>query len=142
MNRVAKLACLAVLCYPIFTGIVRSAQAQAGPQDAATISTPQRHRKRTRVHRHHRAQGHGADARRQAHAGRYLPAQGRSRRNIPSSSSALRTTSTTGTWSLGAPRDMSTELEAVKRGYAYVEMNERGRYFSEGDYDILGRAPH
>ena len=39
---------------------------------------------------------------------------------------------------LGAPRDMSAELEAVKRGYAYVEMNERGRYFSEGDYDILG----
>ena len=39
---------------------------------------------------------------------------------------------------LGVPRDMSTELEAVKRGYAYIEMNERGRYFSEGDYDILG----
>jgi putative CocE/NonD family hydrolase len=39
---------------------------------------------------------------------------------------------------LGAPRDMSTELEAVKHGYAYVEMNERGRFFSEGDYDILG----
>src|ERR1700677_3751050 len=39
---------------------------------------------------------------------------------------------------LGAPRDMSEPLEAVKRGYAYVEMNERGRYFSEGDYDILG----
>jgi uncharacterized protein len=39
---------------------------------------------------------------------------------------------------LGAPADMSNELEAVKRGYAYVEMNERGRYFSEGDYDILG----
>src|SRR5580693_6470224 len=39
---------------------------------------------------------------------------------------------------LGAPRDMTTELEAVKRGYAYIEMNERGRYFSEGDYDILG----
>ncbi len=39
---------------------------------------------------------------------------------------------------LGAPRDMSAELEAVKRGYAYIEMNERGRYFSEGDYDILG----
>jgi predicted acyl esterase len=31
-----------------------------------------------------------------------------------------------------------TELEAVKHGYAYIEMNERGRYFSEGDYDILG----
>jgi hypothetical protein len=39
---------------------------------------------------------------------------------------------------LGAPRDMSAELEAVKRGYIYIEMNERGRYFSEGDYDILG----
>jgi len=39
---------------------------------------------------------------------------------------------------LGAPRDMSAELDAVKRGYAFVEMNERGRYFSEGDYDILG----
>lgn len=40
--------------------------------------------------------------------------------------------------SLGAPRDMSAELDAVKRGYAYVEINERGRYFSEGTWDILG----
>lgn len=39
---------------------------------------------------------------------------------------------------LGAPRDMSRELEAVKRGYAYVEMNERGHFFSEGNYEILG----
>src|SRR5581483_6092981 len=39
---------------------------------------------------------------------------------------------------LGAPRDMSAELDAVKRGYAYVEMNERGHFFSEGNYDILG----
>jgi uncharacterized protein len=39
---------------------------------------------------------------------------------------------------LGAPRDMSAALDAVKRGYIYIEMNERGRYFSEGDYDILG----
>jgi putative CocE/NonD family hydrolase len=38
----------------------------------------------------------------------------------------------------GAPRDLSAELEAVKRGYAFVEMNERGRFFSEGNYDILG----
>jgi uncharacterized protein len=38
----------------------------------------------------------------------------------------------------GAPRDLSTELDAVKRGYAFVEMNERGRFFSEGNYDILG----
>ncbi|HUK17822.1 MAG TPA: CocE/NonD family hydrolase [Bryobacteraceae bacterium] len=38
----------------------------------------------------------------------------------------------------GAPRDMTAELDAVKRGYAYVEMNERGHFFSEGSYDILG----
>jgi len=39
---------------------------------------------------------------------------------------------------LGAPSDMSAQLQAVKRGYAYVEMNERGHFFSEGSYDILG----
>jgi predicted acyl esterase len=38
----------------------------------------------------------------------------------------------------GVPRDLSAELDAVKRGYAYVEMNERGHFFSEGNYDILG----
>ena len=38
----------------------------------------------------------------------------------------------------GAPRSMAAELDAVKRGYAYVEMNERGHFFSEGNYDILG----
>src|SRR5277367_7145825 len=39
---------------------------------------------------------------------------------------------------LGAPRDLTAELTAVKRGYAFVEMNERGHFFSEGSYDILG----
>jgi hypothetical protein len=38
----------------------------------------------------------------------------------------------------GAPRDLTTELQAIKHGYAYVEMNERGHFFSEGSYDILG----
>jgi uncharacterized protein len=38
----------------------------------------------------------------------------------------------------GMPRDMSSEVDAVKRGYAFVEMNERGHFFSEGSYDILG----
>ncbi len=28
--------------------------------------------------------------------------------------------------------------EAVRRGYAYVVQNERGRFFSEGEWDILG----
>jgi len=38
----------------------------------------------------------------------------------------------------GAPADMTTVLDAVKRGYAYVVQNERGHFFSEGSYDILG----
>ena len=38
----------------------------------------------------------------------------------------------------GAPADMSRQIEAVKRGYAYVEMQERGHFFSQGNYDILG----
>ena len=29
-------------------------------------------------------------------------------------------------------------LEAAKRGYAYVVQNERGRYYSEGEWEILG----
>lgn len=39
---------------------------------------------------------------------------------------------------LGAPNDMSSELDAVKRGYVLIEMNERGHFFSEGNYEILG----
>lgn len=35
-------------------------------------------------------------------------------------------------------RTYENALEAVKRGYAYVVQNERGRYFSEGEWDILG----
>jgi len=38
----------------------------------------------------------------------------------------------------GVPSDMSTPLAAIKRGYAYVIQNERGHFFSEGNYDILG----
>ena len=30
-------------------------------------------------------------------------------------------------------------LEATKRGYAFVVENERGRYYSEGEYEILGK---
>ena len=40
-------------------------------------------------------------------------------------------------------REMSTRtyqsaLQAVRRGYAYVVQNERGKFFSEGEWDILG----
>ena len=35
-------------------------------------------------------------------------------------------------------RTRQRAFEAVKRGYAYVVQNERGRYFSEGEWDVLG----
>ncbi len=35
-------------------------------------------------------------------------------------------------------RTATRALAAVKRGYAYVVQNERGRYYSEGEWDILG----
>lgn len=35
-------------------------------------------------------------------------------------------------------RAYRSALNAVKRGYAYVIQNERGRYFSQGEWDILG----
>ncbi|MCH7411168.1 CocE/NonD family hydrolase [Belliella sp. DSM 111904] len=35
-------------------------------------------------------------------------------------------------------RTMQSALEAVEKGYAYVVQNERGRFFSEGEWDILG----
>lgn len=38
----------------------------------------------------------------------------------------------------GVPRDMSAALTAVKRGYAFVDMQERGQFFAEGEWDILG----
>lgn len=43
-------------------------------------------------------------------------------------------------WGDGERRTRTAQraYEAVKRGYAYVVQNERGRYFSEGEWDILG----
>ncbi len=43
-------------------------------------------------------------------------------------------------WGDGEERTRTKQraYEAVKRGYAYVVQNERGRYFSEGKWDILG----
>jgi len=44
------------------------------------------------------------------------------------------------TWGNGEmnTRTMQSALDWVKKGYAFVVQNERGRYFSEGDWDILG----
>ena len=43
-------------------------------------------------------------------------------------------------WGDGKQRSRTAQraLDVVKRGYAYVVQNERGRYFSEGEWDILG----
>lgn len=43
-------------------------------------------------------------------------------------------------WGNGEMRTRTYQraLEAVKKGYAYVVQNERGRYFSQGEWDILG----
>ncbi|GLR15543.1 CocE/NonD family hydrolase [Portibacter lacus] len=35
-------------------------------------------------------------------------------------------------------RAYARAYEAIKKGYAYVVQNERGRFFSEGEWDILG----
>ncbi|HMQ00381.1 MAG TPA: CocE/NonD family hydrolase, partial [Cyclobacteriaceae bacterium] len=44
------------------------------------------------------------------------------------------------TWGDGQmrTRTMEAAYDAVSRGYAYVVQNERGRFFSEGEWDILG----
>ncbi|PZU06411.1 CocE/NonD family hydrolase [Sphingomonas sp.] len=36
------------------------------------------------------------------------------------------------------PHSVMLALEAVKRGYAFIIQSERGRYFSQGKYQILG----
>ena len=43
-------------------------------------------------------------------------------------------------WGDGEQRTRTAQraYEYVKKGYAYVVQNERGRYYSEGEWDILG----
>jgi putative CocE/NonD family hydrolase len=140
MSRVAKLASLAVLCniiIIIFAGIVPCARAQARPQDAATVARRNATEKELEsvaiIER--KVMVPMRDGKRMQ-ADIYRPKDDSKKYPII----FVRTPYNFNYWDveLGAPRDMSTELEAVKRGYAYIEMNERGRYFSEGDYDILG----
>jgi hypothetical protein len=137
MNRLAKLASLAILCCIIFAGILPCALAQARPQDAATIARRNATEKELEsiaiIER--KVMVPMRDGKRMQ-ADIYRPKDESKKYPII----FVRTPYNFNYWDveLGAPRDMSTELEAVKRGYAYIEMNERGRYFSEGDYDILG----
>ncbi len=137
MNRVAKVACVAVWCSTIFAGIVPIANAQGRPQDAAAIAKRNATEKELEsiaiIER--KVMVPMRDGKRMQ-ADIYRPKDESKKYPIIFS----RTPYNFNYWDveLGAPRDMTTELEAVKHGYAYIEMNERGRYFSEGDYDILG----
>jgi len=38
----------------------------------------------------------------------------------------------------GVPGDMTNAVTAVKHGYAFIEMQERGEFFAEGEWDVLG----
>ena len=137
MKRVAKLVCVAVWCGAIFAGIVPIANSQGRPQDAAAVAKRNATEKELEsiaiIER--KVMVPMRDGKRMQ-ADIYRPKDESKKYPII----FVRTPYNFNYWDveLGAPRDMTTELEAVKHGYAYIEMNERGRYFSEGDYDILG----
>ncbi len=137
MNRVAKTACLFILCSIIYAGIIPYAQAQGRTPDAATVARRNATEKELEsiaiIER--KVMVPMRDGKRMQ-ADIYRPKDQSKKYPII----FVRTPYNFNYWDveLGAPRDMTAELEAVKHGYAYIEMNERGRYFSEGDYDILG----
>jgi uncharacterized protein len=137
MRRVAKCVALTILCNAISVGTVQFAHAQARQQDAAAIARRNATEKELEsiaiIER--KVMVPMRDGKRMQ-ADIYRPKDQSKKYPII----FVRTPYNFNYWDveMGAPRDMSTELEAVKHGYAYVEMNERGRYFSEGDYDILG----
>src|SRR5580658_9165673 len=133
----AKFASLAVLCHTIFAGVVPSVYAQASQPDAAVIA--RRNATETELESiaiiERKVMVPMRDGKRMQ-ADIYRPKDESKKYPII----FVRTPYNFNYWDLdlGAPRDMTIPLEAVKHGYAYIEMNERGRYFSEGDYDILG----
>ena len=137
MNQAKKLIAVMALCCGSAVFPVRFALAQARPQDAALIA----HRNATEKELEsvaiieRKVMVPMRDGKRMQ-ADIYRPKDESKKYPII----FVRTPYNFNYWDveLGAPRDMSTALEAVKRGYAAVEINERGRYFSEGDYDILG----
>ncbi len=137
MRRVAKFVCLAVFCSGIFAGITPSALAQGRTPDAAAIAKRNATEKELEsiaiIER--KVMVPMRDGKRMQ-ADIYRPKDESKKYPII----FVRTPYNFNYWdvALGAPRDMTAQLEAVKHGYAYIEMNERGRYFSEGEYDILG----
>src|SRR3984885_4916191 len=136
MKRIAEVACAGVLC-GVLVACVGGGWAQGRPQDPATIA------RRNAIENElesiaiieRKVMVPMRDGKRMQ-ADIYRPKDESKKYPII----FVRTPYNFNYWDveLGAPRDMTAELEAVKHGYAYIEMNERGRYFSEGDYDILG----
>jgi predicted acyl esterase len=137
MKRVAKLSCFVILSSTIFAGVVPSAEAQGRTPDAAAIARRNATEKELEAVAiiERKVMVPMRDGKRMQ-ADIYRPKDQSKKYPII----FVRTPYNFNYWDveLGAPRDMTTQLEAVKHGYAYIEMNERGRYFSEGDYDILG----
>jgi uncharacterized protein len=137
MNRVVKWACAAAAGGAIAAGIVLSARAQGRVQDAATIAKRNATEKELEsiaiIER--KVMVPMRDGKRMQ-ADIYRPKDESKKYPII----FVRTPYNFNYWDvdLGGPRDMTAELEAVKHGYGFIEMNERGRYFSEGEYDILG----
>ena len=137
MHRTAKWLCRGLFCCTIAAGVAPFAQSQARPQDAAAIARRNAQEKELEsiaiIER--KVMVPMRDGKRMQ-ADIYRPKDESKKYPIIFS----RTPYNFNYWDveLGAPRDMTAELEAVKHGYVYIEMNERGRYFSEGDYDILG----
>ena len=137
MSRILKVSRLGMFVCAVIAGIVMPMQGQGRPQDAALIARRNAIEKELEsiaiIER--KVMVRMRDGKRMQ-ADIYRPKDESKKYPIIFS----RTPYNFNYWDveLGAPRDMSVELDAVKRGYAYIEMNERGRYFSEGDYDILG----
>ena len=137
MIQVAKLVWLSVCCIPVFTAGITLGHAQGRQQDAATIVSRNATEKELEAIAmiERKVMVPMRDGKR-LQADIYRPKDETKKYPVI----FVRTPYNFNYWDieLGAPRDMSNVLGAVKRGYVFIEMNERGRYFSEGDYDILG----
>ncbi len=100
------------------------------------------HREAAPVDRRRRAQGHGADARRHAHGDRHLPAEGHVEEVCRSI--FVRTPYNFNFWDVRNGVAARHDDRARRRSSAATRtssMNERGHFFSEGNYDILGAPP-
>jgi uncharacterized protein len=137
MTEVANLVCLSICGMAVFTGVTTFVHAQARQQEVATIAgrnTTEKELESIAIIER-KVMVPMRDGK-HMQADIYRPKDKSKKYPII----FVRTPYNFNYWdiALGAPRDMSRVLEAVKRSYAFVEMNERGRYFSEGEYDILG----